>query len=521
MTRYDLLFQAFTRARQPPPADLAGALQALPPVGQLPSPWETWALVGFVRHRRRQLWLGEVVTTRLSGSLTGIGRMGALGHPQGVPQLGPVPGLAEWEYFFHGKGCRLTHRVTGERIDVDFFSDSAEYFDSWFYTNYLESLRNPEPPEQRLIELHRSFEPLRLAIADLLAGGMLTPLPGRQAHPFRVSAHALEHADAVADFCEAWGDSGRRLWLAALIGDWPAVQDAARSVGDATVIDLVADRARACREACEQRLLGAFREETEARAALLGLDDLDAGSLGGALSQALAGPPSGLTSVALDVLDRRNDPEWCPQVVQLFGRVDPGGPIPQPHLWMACLKFLLRHGHRTEEALAALPSAAGYEMGEACLLALEHAPALMLPLVRRALLSGIPANRTVVAAVLALIDRPWSRRELLAALKASDDQERTADCRAALLECHDEAAHRAVRQWEVRNPHEPETGTFLEIDGRKAGPFISFAEMSLRDRAVRARHEMQRLHDRVMKVRDRVPPEPARGRGLWWRFWRR
>jgi hypothetical protein len=37
--------------------------------------------------------------------------------------------LPEWEYYFHGKGCCLTHRVTGEEIDVDFFDDSAEYFD--------------------------------------------------------------------------------------------------------------------------------------------------------------------------------------------------------------------------------------------------------------------------------------------------------------------------------------------------------------------------------------------------------
>src|SRR5262249_4711019 len=147
-------------------------------------------------------------------------------------------------------------------------------------------------------------------------------------------------------------------------------------------------------------------------------------------------------------------------------------------------------------------------MGEAFLLALEHAPGLALPLVRRALRSAVPANRCVVAAVLALIDRPWSRRELLAALEASDDQEQTADCRAALLECHDEEARRAVREWEERNPHEPEAGTFLEIDGRRVGPFLSMAELSLRDRAQWLRYRMETLHERVMRVRDRVPPEP-------------
>jgi hypothetical protein len=49
-----------------------------------------------------------------------------LGHPEGVPQSGPVPGLPEWEYYFHGRGCSLTHKVEGDEIDVDFWDDSAE-----------------------------------------------------------------------------------------------------------------------------------------------------------------------------------------------------------------------------------------------------------------------------------------------------------------------------------------------------------------------------------------------------------
>jgi hypothetical protein len=52
-----------------PPADLLGAVRALPAAGELPFPWEVWALIGLVRHRRRQVWVGEVVTTRLSSSL--------------------------------------------------------------------------------------------------------------------------------------------------------------------------------------------------------------------------------------------------------------------------------------------------------------------------------------------------------------------------------------------------------------------------------------------------------------------
>jgi hypothetical protein len=94
------------------------------------------------------------------------------------------------------------------------------------------------------------------------------------------------------------------------------------------------------------------------------------------------------------------------------------------------------------------------EVGEAVLLALEHAPELALPLIRKGLLSDIPMNRSQIAAILTLIAKPWSRRELLGALQASDDQEKTADARAALLESGDEEAEKAVLAWEERNPHE-------------------------------------------------------------------
>jgi hypothetical protein len=181
----------------------------------------------------------------------------------------------------------------------------------------------------------------------------------------------------------------------------------------------------------------------------------------------------------------------------------------------------LRHGYRREELLAALPLAGGGEVGEACLLALEHAPEKALVLIRRGLRADIPMDRTAVAAILALIDEPWSRRELLAALDASDDQERTADVRAALLESRDVEAHHAVVAWEQRNPHEAAAGSYLEVAGRTVGPFYPMSEILLRNRAQWVRYQMEQLHDRVMKVRGRTPSEPAAPRPSWWRFWRR
>ena len=129
-------------------------------------------------------------------------------------------------------------------------------------------------------------------------------------------------------------------------------------------------------------------------------------------------------------------------------------------------------------------------------------------------------NRSMAAAILALIGRPWSTRELLQALEYSDDQEKTADARAALLQLGDPETENAVLTWEQNNPHEDEIGTYIEVNGRKLGPFYSFGEHALKSRSSGIQYEMHKLHDRVMKVRDVVPMEPAKRTQSWWRWWR-
>jgi hypothetical protein len=512
----DALLAAFVRLGEPDPSDMVSALRGLPEPGVLPSPWSTWTLIGLTRHRKRQHWVAEIIRTRLRGAPADLAGLGALGHPDDVPQSGPVPGMPEWEYYFHGRGCCISHKVDGDAIDVDFWDDSAEYFDTFFYKNYLESLRRPEPPEQRLRELHTSARAVTIAVTDLLAAGALTPLPGRDSHPYRLADEVVAVADNIDSFCSAWPQPDRRLWLAALIGDWLAADEAAGGRPELTAITGL--RAQRCHEIRRQRLHLALGEQYLGADALQALADLRAPDLDQCLEDALSGPPSGLISVALEVIGQQGHPRWCAGVYELFSRVDPAGQLPQPYIWITSLKFLLRHGYHTGEAIASLARAGGAEVGEALLLSLEHAPELALPLIRKGLLADAPMNRSQVAAILALINAPWSKRELLAALEASDDQEKTADARAALLELGDEEAQKAVLAWEERNPHESETGSYLEIGGRRLGPFYTFGELSLKDRASRIKYEMDKLHDRVMQVKDVVPPEPPRPRP-WWKLW--
>jgi Domain of unknown function (DUF6896) len=403
-SRIDGLLTSFARAGETAPADVASSLRRMPDPVTLPSPWETWTLIGLVRHRERQFWVADIIRTRLRGSLADLAAIGALGHPQGVPQSGSVPGLPEWEYFFHGRGCCLTHKVEGDAIDVDFWDDSAEYFDTFFYKNYLESLRNPEPPEQRLRELHPSARAVTIAVDDLIAFRALSPFPGRETHPYRVSDDVLACTDAIAGFCTAWADPRRRVWLAGLVGDWLAADEAAAGQADLTAV--TAPRAEQCREIRRQRLRKDLGEQYRGADALQALADLAASDLDQCLRDALLGPPSGSISAALDIIGKQDDPRWCQHLYELFRRTDSAQQPPSPHIWMTSLKFLLRHGHRTGELLAALSRAGGTEVGEAVLLALENAPELALPLIRKALLSDIPFNRSRTAAILALIDKP-------------------------------------------------------------------------------------------------------------------
>ena len=266
-----------------------------------------------------------------------------------------------------------------------------------------------------------------------------------------------------------------------------------------------------------QILLAAFRDGTRKGVALQGLVNLGSADVDARLVEALDGPVSGTTSTALEIIGKQDDPRWCPHVYRLFRRVHPAQPIPAPHVWMAALRFLLRHGAHTAEVIAALPRACGTATSEAALVALEHAPDLALSLFRKALRDRAPATRREAAAILALIDAPWSRRKLVSTLATSREDAASAEVRAALRALGSAEAAEAVRAWEERHPRVEPPGHFIEVDGTPRGPFHTFEVLIARDADDSLRWEMEQLRDRVLAVRQVVPPEPSRP---WWRFWR-
>ena len=364
----DAFLSAISRCAEPVPGELAEALRRLPEPTETLSPWEAWILIGLARHRARQYWVSDIIKTRLLGSPVDLASIGGLAHSRSFPQHGTVPGMPEWEYYFHGIGCCLTHRDEGDRIDVDFYDKTAEYFDIYFYQNYLDSLRHPELPEQRLRQLYPTTKVIRVAIPSLLTDGALEPFHADRQQPFRLSAKVLNRVDEITNFCEAWQDENRRIWLAALIGDWLAAHEAAKE--NPELQKLTASRAEQCRMLRREKLKRATGYE--AFDALRGLAQL--GNVDQEIEEALRAPPSGLIVEALKIINEQDDPRWCRQVYELLLRINANGTLPEPLIWIQSLKFLLRHGYKTNKIVSLIPKTAIAHIGEGVMLALEHAP---------------------------------------------------------------------------------------------------------------------------------------------------
>lgn len=496
------LLDALQQVEKGPPKDLNEWMMESPKPEFLPSPWDTWTLIGLVRHRTRQYWVADIMRTRLGGNPEDLATRGSFGHPTAVARSGIVPGMPEWEYYFHGRGLCLSHKVDGTDIDVDFFDDSADYFDAYFYRRFLDSLKKPNSVEQRIRELFPTTEPVHLSIQDLLKRGALLTKPGGGSNAFRVASELLERQDDFEDFCNRWDVPGNRLWLAALIGDWVAVREL---TSPGTSLDeFVNDYAA---KAIDLRVLTLKQFSSDNPSEVLyGLAHLNVAD--DALLATLRGPISGAMSAALSILEQQDDPQWCEAVHSLFLRMPPDGEIPAPHIWITALKFLLRHHYHTKELLPLLPKADKTSCGEGVILALEYAPEHVISMVRKGLSHTIPIARTEVSAILAVIAKPWCIHELALAISQSDDHELTADARAALLEIGSPEAEKAVLVWEERNPRERETGSFVEIGGRTHGPFHTSREHNLAQCNAYLRFEMASICDRVMPWREVVPTSP-------------
>jgi hypothetical protein len=436
---------------------------------ELPSPWESWTLLSLVLLTERQIWACQVVEERLAGK-------------RGV---GIVPGMPEWEYRFHGRGCCLTHRVTGEAIETE----TGAGFDFYFWLNHLRSAHNHDLATRKMLALHPSLESLKVTLFLLYSAGTIRAGGYTPFHLFAVKKVLLRRAPLIRRFCELLEEND--------LGDALDAVGETRKERLGSVLRLLNIKPKNHKPKKVQPP-GTDSELPEAprvgiedlkRGALCALSEMGAAEFPSRLKKALRERPfSGFTSTAMILVVEADDPKWCDEVYRLLGALSPDGPIPQPALWEKCVHFLLRHGHRTEEMLKELPKAGRNSRGQAALLGLEFG-SNPTPLFRRALLEqdSTPMDRTKAASALALLDSPWSRGVLISVLDESSDSATTSECRAALRECRDPAMHRAADDWERLHP--------------------SSDEETLLDPEEMVRYDMEKLHDRVLALRSRAPKE--------------
>jgi len=359
------------------------------------------------------------------------------------------------EYYFHGCGCCLTHRTTGESIDVDFFDDTGDWVDTFFYLCYLKSLKQPEYVEQRLIELHPSYDPLVIAFDDLQREGALVNYEDRNA--FKLAGASEGLCDVIDAFSRLCDDPSKRMLASLAVGDWPKADEL---VTEQYGLDRGQLRhlAAAYREARIEKLLALQTHRESSNQALWGLIDIGAPQVDQLLKNTLQGQPGPTLSAALQTLLNRQDPAWSAEVYQVFQRLSPERDIPEPYAWKTAAEILLRTGYKTDDVSKSLLRAENRETGEAALLALEFAPHLAFELFKRALRSTIPHDRIVSAAALAVLDEPWSVKKMIAVLRSSSEREFTCQVRGALVCSSDPAAHQAVLDWEEKHPSKPASG---------------------------------------------------------------
>jgi hypothetical protein len=240
-------------------------------------------------------------------------------------------------------------------------------------------------------------------------------------------------------------------------------------------------------EGCRRAWLDLIRCEADACLSPCALDAIASyrpGELPQYLERALADPETLSDTVFRAMALIGGDESWCPLVFDLLVREKDTEGLAS--VVPVCAPYLLQHDFRPWEVLEHLLTAAeppcGLLIGEA----LERAPDLLLPALRRALRCRDPLHHEYAAAVLALVDEPWSREELTAALEESGDWHGTWECRAALRLSRDPVARDVAARWEVAHPRHGEGDGF--------GPPTEWEE-GLREQAFR--ETMEQLRETV------------------------
>jgi hypothetical protein len=164
-------------------------------------------------------------------------------------------------------------------------------------------------------------------------------------------------------------------------------------------------------------------------------------------------------------LVHHDEASWCDEVFDALMRFGLEGTAPEAIDVLNCSEYLLAHHHHVGEVADVL-ARLGSMTTEAALLLLKHAPGLAMPFIHRGLREDGRFGNSM-AVVLALLDRPWSRVELLAVLEDDvyHDLDEVLPVVLALEQSHDaEARHVAEVRLMKYDPERVELGQ-MHFDG--------------------------------------------------------
>jgi len=473
----------------------AGILAGLTKVN-LPPPQVTWTLIGLLHYRQRKLWAWQVVRDRLQPQAEAQGGGGLVSVTDVLDQreVGVVPGLPDWEFDFDGNWSFLRHRGTRESIHIDVLN-GPEVISQGAFLDHVETHQDPGSAVSRLRELFPHTESLLPALQIVRRRGLTHKVSESEFELHNELTACTEQAEA---FLAAWadGDTPARMRLASWIGDWPAAHELASSSSHVELMAVTGPQAERCRKRWLRHLRQRVRRAGLSGELLLALVDAPADDLPRYIQRALS-DNDGAVREALELVAEH--PAWAVSVYQTF--LDILAKRQYSAYAERCALYLSRHGYKVGEVLERLLNGEGQYLDVAIIVALKWAPNLLPQALRRALRSHYREHRLTGAAVLALLDTDWSRRELCDCLHSAVDQDMAVECLAALGESQDPEARRRAARWEEdhlsRGEVPPNSARFwYEYEGG--------CVRVLRDK-------MAELFDRVYRVRSLLPEAPGAG----------
>ena len=470
------LFGAMHEALSSPPADIPAAIEQMPAVGTLPPPWTTWLFLSIISHHQRQKWGRQLLHRCLPETVPPSDDLCFSDQP--VECL--LPEMSEWKVSIEcgdPQYARLCHKVTGEFIVVDVSPRGNRpvlLLDFW--NRHRQHDPKTDPAAKRLLELHPvvnggGVDMDWYAIPELMNNGLikgfLYGIPnfcrdGLKPDYFVIKKRALRHEALVLDFLRVWKEPQSQIWATALIGDWLLAHQLAVKSADKHLIEVTAPRAEACRTHRIRMVKDSVGDGPPPTNALWALRDLKAPELDEYVRRGLRSDEWGASATG-EFLRSSDDPRWCDEVFELWTT----SYCVNCHSAQNFLCYLLRHGHRTEDVIDLI---AHGEPEEAALLAMEHAPRRVLEYVRQALRWDAPDDAdletdfgldltlkrnpvTRMSSTLAVIDLPWTRRELVAVLSELNvagerDRIHALPIALALGESADEECRDIAASWE-------------------------------------------------------------------------